>query len=109
MITVENEIKMFENITKEMNSVFAKKRKDYGQTTSEAFEKFGPLSMYIRMFDKMGRLENLMVKENENRVGEKIEDTLLDLANYAVITLIELQKQKDKRSTNYDSERKMDG
>ena len=94
MMTIEEEIKFFKEITSKMNAVFEAKRQDYGQTSTETFQKFGPISMYIRMYDKMGRLENLMVRGGIDHVGEKVEDTLLDLANYAIITLLEIHKDR---------------
>ena len=99
-MTIEQEIEIFREITNQMNKVFANKRQDYGQTSTETFKKFGPLSMYIRMCDKMGRLENLMVKEQTNHVGEAIEDTLLDLANYAIITILEMRKHREEVMAN---------
>lgn len=92
---VEDEIKIFNSLTEQMNDVFSKKRRDYGQTTSETFAKFGPISMLVRMHDKMGRLDNLLGKGQQNFVSESIEDTLLDLANYALITILELRKRDE--------------
>jgi len=94
MMTVKEEVKMFSDLTKEMANTFAKKRADYGQTTTETYDKFGPVSMLTRMHDKMGRLDNLLGKSADNLVGEKVEDTLLDLANYALITILELRKHE---------------
>ena len=91
-MSIEQEIDYFRTITEQMNEIFCKKRRDYGQTSTETYKKFGPISMYLRMYDKMGRLENLMVKGQKNNVGEAIDDTLLDLANYAIITIIERRK-----------------
>lgn len=99
-VTIEQEIDMFATITKEMIEVFSKKRHDYGQTSTETYKKFGPISMYLRMYDKMGRLENLFVNGSENLVGEAIEDTLLDLANYAIITIIEKRKADAETKAN---------
>lgn len=93
-MTVKEEVKMFSDLTKEMANTFAKKRADYGQTTTETYDKFGPVSMLTRMHDKMGRLDNLLGKGADNLVGEKVEDTLLDLANYALITILELRKHE---------------
>lgn len=91
-MTIQEEVKVFKELTDQMSDTFAKKRNDYGQTTTETFQKFGPVSMLTRMHDKMGRLDNLLGKGTENLVGEKVEDTLLDLANYALITILELRK-----------------
>lgn len=93
-MTVKEEIKVFNELTKQISDTFAAKRKDYGQTTSETYDKFGPVSMLTRMHDKMGRLDNILVKQGKNNVGEKVEDTLLDLANYALITILEIRKRE---------------
>lgn len=94
-MTIKEEIVVFNTLTKQMSDTFAKKRKDYGQTTTETYDKFGPVSMLIRMHDKMGRLDNLLGRAQENKVlNESIEDTLLDLANYALITILEMRKRQ---------------
>jgi hypothetical protein len=90
---IEQEIEMFQGYTKVLAETFARKRIDYGPTTTETFEKFGPVSMLVRMHDKLGRLDNLI---SDGRVPnyESIEDTLIDLANYCLITLLEFEKHK---------------
>ena len=92
-MTINEEIAMFKELTTQMGDTFAKKRHDYGQTTEETYKKFGPVSMLTRMHDKMGRLDTLLVSGDVNYVkDEKVEDTLLDLANYALITILEMRK-----------------
>ena len=86
---------MFTEYTREMAETFARKRADYGQTTTETFEKFGPISMLVRMHDKLGRLDNLFGTGKEP-YNESVIDTLIDLANYSLITILELQKQRAK-------------
>lgn len=79
-------------VCKKLTDIYAKKNKDYGNSFSLQFEKHGMLTSYIRLEDKMLRIEQLM--ENEAKVkNESIEDSLLDLANYAIMTLMELRKQ----------------
>ena len=91
-MTIEQEIKIFGNYANMLTEIFAKKRHDYGPTTTETFEKFGPVSMLVRMHDKLGRLDNLLGTGRIPSVEEKVEDTLIDLANYCLITLLELEK-----------------
>ena len=96
-MTIEQEINMFRDMTVAMGEIFARKRHSYGQTTTETFEKFGPVSMVTRMHDKLGRLDNLLVFNGKNAVvDESVDDTLLDLANYALITILELRKEKER-------------
>lgn len=95
LTTIADEIEMFGSITEEMREVFTKKRSDYGQTSEETYKKFGPVSLLVRMYDKLGRLDNLLVKNNTAQVSdESVSDTLLDLANYAIIAIIELAKAR---------------
>lgn len=98
-MTIEQELEMFEKVCMEMTKTFASKRHDYGPTTEETFKKFGPVSMLTRMHDKLGRLDNLLICCVQPEVrSEKVEDTLIDLANYAIITLIELRKADMERT-----------
>ena len=106
-MTIEKEIAEFERLTRQMSATFKRKRNDYGQSTTETFEKFGPVSMLTRMHDKMARLDRLLGQNVERAVeNEKIQDTLMDLANYALITIIEMDKQCAKEAANG---RAMDG
>ena len=97
-MTIKQEIELFKELAKQMSDTFTKKRADYGQTTTETYDKFGPVSMLTRMHDKMGRLDNLLLTGNLNCQDEKVEDTLLDLANYAIITIIERRKREVDKS-----------
>jgi hypothetical protein len=108
---IEKEVEMFADIEKHMLDIFRRKRADYGPTTAETFEKFGAVSMLVRLHDKLGRLDNIALHVGRpSVVEESARDTLIDLANYAIIMLIELEKIKMqetraeeelKRSANY--------
>ena len=105
-MTLEQEIDIFNDYTKRLVETFARKRADYGPTTTETFEKFGPVSLLVRMHDKMGRLDNLIGNSRVPEVvTESVEDTLIDLANYCLITLLELKKAELKwenaKTTNW--------
>lgn len=94
-MTVDEEIREFEQITKHMVEVYRRKHHDYGQSTKDTYRKYGPVSMAVRMRDKLNRFETLIELEKRGdqiMVNESLFDTLLDLANYAIITMIE---QKD--------------
>lgn len=95
-MTIKEEIKAFKAITEKMYETFKNKRHDYGQSTTELFNEFGPITMYIKMYDKMSRFKNLMNNLDNYVKDESILDTLLDLANYALITILEYQKTADR-------------
>lgn len=86
----------FKNITTEMSELYNAKNHDYGDAFAQTFAELGIISAVTRISDKTNRLKSLATKDQ--RVDdEKIEDTLMDLANYAVMTLIELQDNDDKQ------------
>ena len=82
----------FENIAKELLDIYIKKNADYGDSFGETYKKLGIISAVTRIADKTNRLVNLSV--NERQVNdESIEDSLMDLANYSIMTLIELEEE----------------
>lgn len=85
-IEIPTSLDMFESILKKMLSTYKAKNKDYGNSFDKTLNEFGLLASVIRMSDKMERIKTLINTETAVK-DEKIEDTLLDLANYAVLSL----------------------
>lgn len=84
---------LHKEILNEMHDTYLRKNADYGNSFSEQFDEYGLLSALIRLDDKMRRLKQL--SKNEAQVkDESIRDTLLDLANYSVMTIMELKKKE---------------
>lgn len=82
-------------ICKDLHNLYVTKNSDYGNSVSDTFDKFGIDAFLVRMYDKLNRLYSLTRTDIKQMVSdEKIEDTLLDLANYAILTIIELQYKK---------------
>jgi hypothetical protein len=81
-------------ILHEMGVTFYKKNHDYGNSFNKSMDEFGITAAVVRMSDKMERLKTLS-KTDAKVADEKIEDTLLDLANYAVMTVMYLRGKKD--------------
>ena len=77
-------------ICQNLNQVYKAKNHDYGDSFGDTYKKLGIISAVTRLSDKMNRLMSLAVSHEAQVKDEKIEDTLLDMANYAIITLIEL-------------------
>ena len=84
-----------EKMCTEIHHMFTEKNKRYGNSFSEQFSEFGILSLIIRLNDKLNRLKTLTKNpEIGATVDESIEDTLKDLANYAIMGLVELHKKE---------------
>lgn len=82
----------FREITDYMYQIYEKKNADYGDSFSKTFEEFGLTASAIRINDKIERFKKL-IKQDAQVQDESIKDTLLDLANYAVLTLMEMSKK----------------
>lgn len=93
-------IRMHKELCKELNKTYEKKNHDYGNSFGETFEKLGIISAVTRISDKYNRLASLCtLPEEERKVkDESITDTLLDMANYCIMTVIELHKNDTKES-----------
>jgi len=87
----ENSIR-HNNICGQLAELYRKKNHDYGDSFHKSFEEFGLTMAAIRMTDKLNRLKTLM--NGEAACEESIRDTLLDLANYAIMTVIELDEER---------------
>lgn len=88
-----DKIRKFEEITHNMLETYKRKNADYGDSFGESVEELGIVSAITRISDKCNRLKSL-VKNSAKVSDESMEDTLLDLANYAVMTLIEMNIRK---------------
>ena len=83
----------FESITKEMLELYKIKNKNYGNSFSKQFEEYGLTSVCIRLEDKLNRLKSLNKQGKEANVDDEgMRDTLIDLANYSVLAMIEIDK-----------------
>lgn len=83
----------FTEILVQMNELYEKKNHDYGDSFTKLCDEFGLVSPITRLSDKLERLKTLSKTQGEIE-DEKIQDTLLDLANYAVMTLVWLNNEK---------------
>lgn len=61
----------------------------YGDSFGKSFIEYGMTMPCIRLEDKLQRVKNLVRNGSAAVNDESIDDTLLDLANYAIMTLIE--------------------
>lgn len=88
----KNNIEMHKEICDYIHNLYISKNSDYGNSVSDTFNKFGIDAYLVRMYDKINRVYSLTRNNKDRKVeDEKIEDTLLDLANYAMIAVVELR------------------
>lgn len=96
----ENEpedVVMFREITEQMLDTYIAKNADYGSSVEDLYNEFGEVSLAVRLSDKVNRFKSIIKKGVQKVKDETIIDTLLDLANYAIISIILIRKKQGKR------------
>lgn len=83
---------IFDYIVDHMSDTYRTKNSDYGDSVGDTYNKFGDISFLVRISDKYNRLLSLTDNEQNRQVqDERLEDTILDMANYCILWLIERQ------------------
>ena len=75
-------------IAYELLEILYKKHEDYGPMNIAGAPGGAMNGLRVRMYDKLARLNNLADNRRDTPNYESIEDTLIDLANYAIIGLL---------------------
>lgn len=83
----------FKEITDKMLETYKSKNKDYGDSFRNLFKECGMTYAYGHLREKLERVKSLMSDEAKVK-GESMKDSLYDLANYAILTIMEIEKQK---------------
>ena len=87
--------KLHQELLDYIHKLYITKNKDYGSSTHDTYTKYGFTSFLVRLEDKLNRVR--VISQNEASVSdEKLEDTLLDLANYAILAVMELKGANDE-------------
>ena len=105
------------DICDELNQIYEQKNHDYGDSFHKSWIEEGMAMPRIRLGDKFNRFKTLTLNANSQYSGkfnqyptlnpsadeyndaqrvkdESIRDTLLDLANYAIMTIMELDERR---------------
>ena len=87
---IEEKIEAHKELLDGLHNLYITKNRDYGDSVHDTYEKYGLVSFLVRIEDKLNRARTLS-KQAAVVQDEKIEDTLLDMANYAVLAVLELK------------------
>ena len=91
-MTQEEKIDRFHEIVNEMANLYAKKNSNYGDSFGKLYHDLGPIAGIVPLHNKLDRITSLITGDYNN--FESIEDSLKDLACYAVMNLIELENSR---------------
>ena len=89
-------IDIHEDLCAELHKLYVAKNADYGDSFAKVREEI-PNAILVRLSDKLNRLKSLMTKDDDERkvLDESIDDTLMDIANYALLELVERRNEGD--------------
>lgn len=86
----------FDDVLQRMAMIHKAKNADYGSSYNLAPALLGipaHVGILVRMTDKLARACTLAQGQPPQVEGEALQDTLLDLANYAVLAILALQEK----------------
>lgn len=91
--------KIHEDLCTLLHKTYIKKNHDYGDSFAKSYEEWGPIQAAIRLEDKLNRFKQYVKNDHMEVADESVEDTLMDLANYALLTVVELQTRVSMRNS----------
>ena len=92
----EKLVQEHQELTEQLNWLYKVKNAKYGDSFGKKVRKRGLMSALDLMEDKWNRLENLIENnEDGSDTDESLEDTLIDLANYCLMTIMEINHAKE--------------
>ena len=92
---------IYQTIINNLEDTYKRKNSDYGNSVGDTYEKFGDISFLTRITDKYNRILSLADKGECGEVkDEALEDTILDLANYCLLWLVEREYKEQQKEVN---------
>lgn len=102
---MNTKVKAHKEICEYLNNLYERKNHDYGDSFHQTFVEEGMAMARIRLGDKFSRFKTLTLKGSQQVQDESVRDTLLDLANYAIMTVMEMDLAgKDEPETDNESD-----
>lgn len=92
-IKTNDKVQLHLEICTFLNEIYQKKNHDYGDSFAKLRNEL-PGAILVRIYDKYSRLKTLMQGAEQKVKDESIDDTLMDLANYCIMELVERKVTK---------------
>ena len=80
---------IYQYLLNNLEETYKAKNNDYGNSFADTYEKFGCVSFLVRITDEYNKLLTLCDPNIPEQRVKKIDDTILDLANYCLLWLAE--------------------
>lgn len=91
MANIKEKTQNMKALHTEQATLYEEKNKRYGDSFHSTYAEYGPQVALIRLEDKLNRAKTLVRTNDDGSNDESLKDTLMDLANYANMFIMELQ------------------
>ena len=88
-----NKVQRHKELCKQLNRIYEAKNHDYGDSFGSTYKQLGIASALVRISDKYNRLMSLGSGKKQKVDDESLRDTCMDLANYAIMLVLELDRE----------------
>lgn len=96
---IDTRAKRLEEIMNKNLELYKKKNADYGNSFAEVYKELGFESGLVQILHKVNRIKGIYKNGKAEVDGESIKDSLIDLANYALMTVVEMELEDKREST----------
>ena len=90
MANTNEKVKIMKSLHSKQEALYAEKNEKYQDAFGKTYAEYGPTVAIIRLEDKLNRVKALVAAGLDGSNGESLVDTLIDMANYANMFIIEL-------------------
>lgn len=90
MANTKEKLQTLKTLHSQQQALYAEKNEKYDDAFAKTYAEYGPTVAIIRLEDKLNRVKALVAAGLDDSNGESLVDTLIDMANYANMFLIEL-------------------
>ena len=97
-MNIKEKSNLFRQTVNDMADLYEKKNSNYGDSFGQLYKELGPTAGLVPLWNKLHRATSLIKGDKNN--FESLEDTLKDLACYAIMNLIEMKNTKGDNNEN---------
>ena len=92
--------KRHQEICDEIHELYLRKNAAYGDSFHKLYQDLGIISAVTQITHKYNRLKTLAKDKSKDLAAgdESIIDTLIDMANYCILTAMEIEKENEIES-----------
>lgn len=94
MIEYNKQVEQFKALTGEMIATYSRKNRDYGNSFSRMCREYGNTYPIIHLDEKLARIKSILLTGDNAVKDETAVDSLLDLACYSLMTIMELTTEQ---------------